>query len=117
MTMNKGLARRQRGVSAVGWIAIMGIFGLLVISFFKVFPMYYGNFKLQSALQALAQDESIDPKSKRAIWDSLQKRLFINEVRHITREHVKMSRKEGQTTVVVEITSATSTSARGSANP
>ena len=102
MTMNKGLARRQRGVSAVGWIAIMGIFGLLVISFFKVFPMYYGNFKLQSALQALAQDESIDPKSKRAIWDSLQKRLFINEVRHITREHVKMSRKEGQTTVVVE---------------
>ena len=102
MTMNKGLARRQRGVSAVGWIAIMGIFGLLVISFFKVFPMYYGNFKLQSALQALAQDESIDPKSKRAIWDSLQKRLFINEVRHITREHVKMSRKEGQTTVLVE---------------
>ncbi len=102
MMINKDMGRRQRGMSAVGWIAIMGIFGLLVITFFKVFPMYYGNFKLQSALEAVALDETIDPKSKRAIWLSLQKRLFINEVRDITREHVKMSRKDGKTTVTVE---------------
>jgi hypothetical protein len=88
-------------MSSFGWIAIAGIFGLLVITFFKVFPMYYGNFKLQSALEALERDEEVDPKSKRAIWDSLSKRLFINEVRHIQREHVTMERKDGKTTVTV----------------
>ena len=95
------LAHRQKGLSTVGWIVVVGIFGLFVVSFFKVFPMYYGNFKLKSALQALQKDERVDPKSKRAIWESLQKRLFIDEVRVITREHVTMTREGGKTTVTV----------------
>ena len=93
--------RHQKGVSTVAIIVIVGIFGLLVVSFFKVFPMYYDNIKLQSALEAMQQDSELDPKSKRAIWDSLSKRLYINEVRSITREHVKMERKDGKTTVTV----------------
>jgi hypothetical protein len=79
----------------------MGIFGLLVVTFFKLYPMYYGNMKLQSALEALQQDSRVDAKSKRAIWDSLAKRLYLNEVRHIKLDHVTMSRKDGKTTVTV----------------
>ena len=96
------LGKRQHGLSSLGWIAVAGFFGLLVISFFKVFPFYYDNFKVQSALEALQNDDSLDPKSKRAIWESLQKRLYINEVRRIKREHVTMSRKDGRTTVTVK---------------
>ena len=93
--------QRQKGMSSIGWIAVAGIFGFLLITFFKVFPMYYGNFKLQSALEAVRLDESLDSKSKREIWRSLQKRLYINEVRNIKREHITMERKEGKTTVTV----------------
>ena len=91
----------QKGVTAAGWFIIIAIFAFLVITFFKVFPFYYDNFKLQSSLESLAADTEIDPKSKRAIWDSLQKRLFINEVRDIKRENVVMHRKDGVTTVTV----------------
>jgi hypothetical protein len=93
--------RHQKGMSTIGIIIVMGIFGLLVITFFKIFPMYYGNFKVQTALEALQQDGEIDPKSKRAIWGSLRKRLYINEVRSINRENVKMVRKDGKTTITV----------------
>ena len=93
--------RHQKGVSTIGIIAVVGIFALLVVSFFKVFPMYYGNFQLQSVLEAIQQDGEIDPKSKRAIWSSLSKRLLINEVRSIKREHVQMNRKDGKTTITV----------------
>ena len=93
--------RRQSGLSTVGWLALVGVFGLLVVSFFKVFPFYYDNFKLKSALDALSQDVEIDPKSKRALWESLQKRLFVNEVRGINREDVTMKRKDGVTTITV----------------
>jgi hypothetical protein len=93
--------RHQKGVSTIGIIAVMGIFGLLVVTFFKVFPMYYGNFKLQTTLEAMQQDGELDPKSKRAIWKSLSKRLYINEVRSIKREHVTMVRKDGKTTITV----------------
>ncbi len=101
MKRSTGLKRRQRGLSSVGWLLVATIFGLLIISFFKVFPMYYDNFKVKSSLEALAEDTSVDPKSKRAIWDSLSKRLYINEVRTIKRENVKMERKDGVTTVTV----------------
>ena len=95
------LRNRQRGMSSFGWIAVAGIFGFLLITFFKVFPMYYGNFKVKSAMEALQLDTTIDAKSKRALWDSLAKRLYINEVRNIRKEHVTMVRKDGQTTVTV----------------
>lgn len=91
----------QQGVSAAGWLAVIAIFGFLVITFFKVFPFYYDNFRLKSALESLAADTEIDPKSKRDIWNSLQKRLFIDEVRVVKRENVSMSRKDGVTTVTV----------------
>ena len=95
------LRHRQKGLSSVGWIAIAGIFGLLVITFFKVFPMYYDNFKVKTALEGVQTDTDVDAKSKRAIWDSLSKRLYINEVRNIRRENVTMERKDGKTTVTV----------------
>ena len=93
--------RRQRGLSSVGWIAVAGFFGLIIITFFKVFPFYYDNFKVKTALESIQQDNTIDPKSKRAIWEALQKRLFVNDVKSIEREDVKMSRKDGRTTVTV----------------
>ena len=93
--------QRQKGMSSFGWIAVVGIFAFLLITFFKVFPMYYDNYKLKSSLDSLRLDQSVDAKSKREIWISLQKGLYINEVRDIKREHVTMERKDGKTTVTV----------------
>lgn len=95
------LGRRQRGMSTLGWIAVAGFFGLIIITFFKVFPFYYDNFKVKTALEAVQQDTKVDPKSKRAIWDSLQKRLFVNDVKNIKRENVEMTRADGRTTVTI----------------
>ena len=93
---------RQQGLSSVGWIAVMGIFGFLLITFFKVFPMYYDSYRVKAALESLSQDTEVDAKSKREIWQSLQKRLYIDGVKSIKREDVTMQRKDGKTTVTVE---------------
>ena len=93
--------RRQRGASTVALIVVVGIFALIVMTLLKLFPMYYGNIKLKSALEALQQDSRIDAKSKRAIWTSLQKRLYIDDVEWVKRENVTMERKDGKTTVTV----------------
>ncbi len=88
-------------MSTPGWIVIIGIFAFLMITFFKVFPMYYANYKIKSALEAMQQDPDLDVKSKRAIWESLNKRLYIDEVKIIKRENVTMERRDGKTTVTV----------------
>ena len=92
---------RQKGISSFGWIAVFGIFAILLILFFKVFPMFYSNFQLTAALEGLRDDLTVDSKSKRGIFDALQKRLYINEVKHVRREHVTMERKDGKTTVTI----------------
>jgi hypothetical protein len=95
------LTKRQKGTSTISIIAIIGIFAVFLVTFFKLFPMYYGNFKVQSVLERIQHDSEVDPKSKRAIWESLQKRLYIDEVRSIKREDVTMVRKDGKTTVTI----------------
>ena len=101
MAKATGFRYRQKGVSSAGWIIIFGIFALLIVSFLKVFPMYYGHFRVEAALKAVAEDTSVDSKSKREIWKSLQRRLNVDGVNYISRENVKMSRKDGKTTVTV----------------
>ena len=100
--MRRTLGRRsQRGFSTFGWIGVVAIFGLLIITFFKVFPMYYENFKVKNALKGVAQDTEVDAKSKRAIWESLQKRLFVDEVRSIKRDDITIERADNKTTVTI----------------
>ncbi len=101
--MNKisGTGQREKGLSFVGWMAVVAIFGLLILSFFKVFPIYNENFTIQSVLKGLAKAEKGDFKSKRAIWESLQKRLAVNEVYSITPENVTIQRKDGKTTITI----------------
>ena len=101
MSCITGIGRRQRGLSFIGWMAVVGIFGLLLISFFRVFPIYNENLTIKTVLEAVRDDQDIDAKSKAAIWDSIDKRLYINEVRSIKREHVKIVRKDGKTTVTI----------------
>jgi len=93
---------RQKGMSSFGWIAVFGIFALLLVLLLKVFPMYYGNYQLKSALETLVVDDRLNPKSKKEIWQSLERRLLINEVRSIKRDDVTMKRKDGKTTVTVD---------------
>jgi hypothetical protein len=92
---------RQLGVSAPGWLVIASIFGFLLITFFKIFPMFYENIQLQAALSSVQQDQNVDPKSKKALWESLKKNMFIQEVRSIDRNNVEITRADGVTTITV----------------
>jgi len=92
---------RQKGLSFVGWMAVVAIFGLLILSFFKVFPIYNEYFTIQSVLAGITKDEKVDFKSKRAIWVSLEKRLAVNEIYSIKSENVTISREDGKTTITI----------------
>ena len=99
--MNLINRRRQEGISSVGWLLIASIAGFFIMTLFKVYPMYYEHYKITSTLNAIQEDPSVDVKSKAAIWEKMNKRFFIDNVRTVKREHVKMSRKDGKTTVTV----------------
>lgn len=92
---------RQKGLSGPGWMVVVAIFSFLGLTFVKIYPMYYDNYLIKSVLQSVQEDASLDVKSKRAIWKSMKKKLSINEVHVVTPDNVKMSRKDGKTTITV----------------
>lgn len=92
----------QKGMTTIGWIIIIAIFGSIVLTGLKILPMYLDYFNVKSVVDSVVNDPSIDPKSKKDLWDAISKRLLINQVREIKRENVSFSRKEGVTTIVVD---------------
>ena len=62
---------QQKGMSAAGWLGVLAILGFFVVTFFRVFPMYYDHLKVQTALEGLKEDSSVDLASKRAVWNAL----------------------------------------------
>lgn len=97
-----GTRHRQKGLSAFGILLLLIVVALIALTAVKIVPMYIENYAVKSVLESIQNDHRIDPKSKAAIWESLQKRLYINEVRYIKKEDVSMSRKKGKTTVTIE---------------
>lgn len=92
----------QQGLTTLGWIAVIGIFGLLVVSGFKILPMYLDFFKVKSVMESLIDDESVNVRSKADMWLAMSKRLQINDVSSLKRENVTFSREEDVTTVTAD---------------
>ena len=102
-TMNMtGTGNRQSGMTFFGVVLLLVVIAVIALTAVKIVPIYIENFSIKSVLTSIENDQRVDPKSKAAIWDSIKKRLYINEVRAIKREHVTMSRKNGKTTVTIE---------------
>jgi Tfp pilus assembly major pilin PilA len=91
----------QQGMTTIGLLLVLGIIALIALTAVRVVPIYIENYTIKSVLTSVKDDQKIDAKSKAAIWKSLQKRLYINEVRLIRREHVEITRGNGQTTVTI----------------
>jgi len=91
----------QQGMTTIGLLLVLGIIAIIALTAVRVVPIYMENYTIKSVLGSVRDDQKVDAKSKAAIWNSLKKRLYINEVRLIKREDVKISRGNGQTTVTV----------------
>ena len=102
-TMNMtGIRNRQNGMTFIGIVMLLVVIVVIALTAVKIIPIYIENYAVKSVLTSIENDHRVDPKSKAAIWESIKKRLYINEVRIIKKEHVSMSRKNGKTTVTIE---------------
>ena len=92
----------QRGLTTIGWIAVIAIFGGIVLTGFKILPMYLEYFNVQAVMETVAQDPQVDARSKRDLWEAVEKNLRINSVYELKKENFSFVRKDGVTTMTVE---------------
>ena len=96
--MNK---HSQQGLTTIGWIAVIAIFGSIILTGFKILPMYLEFFNVKAAMEAVAQNPTIDDRSKRDLWLAINNNLRINSVRDLKKENFSFVREDGVTTMTV----------------
>ena len=97
--MNK---KSQQGLTTIGWLLVIGIFGMVTVTGFKILPMYLDFLSVKNVMETVSTDPEIDPKSKRDLWGAISKRLQINSIRNMTKEDFSFTRKDGKTTITAD---------------
>jgi len=70
--------KRQRGISFVSLIAIVGILAFAAVIGLKLIPIYMDSWKIDGVMEAVISESDIDEQSRQEVISSLLKRLDIN---------------------------------------
>lgn len=74
------LRKRQRGLSFLSLMAIVGILGFSAVVGLKLFPIYMDSWKIDGIMKAVISQPGINEQSRKEIFDALMKRLDIDAV-------------------------------------
>jgi hypothetical protein len=67
-------------MSYFGWLVAIGLAGVIVVVGLRLMPIYLEYFTVKTTLENVAAEAGVSKKSKRYIWDRLQKRFDVNDV-------------------------------------
>ena len=93
--------RRQNGMTYLGMLIMLIVIAFFAIVLIKVAPLYMEHFKVKSSLDSLAQEAKDDQSvlSPIEVEKHLLNRLSINDVQHVTKDDIKITR-DGRKMVV-----------------
>jgi hypothetical protein len=90
---------KQRGVTAIGWLVILGLIAFFVFIGLKLFPIYAENFSVVSSIKSLKSESQITQKTSAQILTLIDRRFQINDVENATRKNITITKKGGVLTV------------------
>ena len=83
--------KRQRGISFLSLIAIVGMLGFAAVIGLKLIPIYMDSWKIDGVMDAVISKSGIDEQSRQEVINSLLKRLDINEAAAVNYTNYKES--------------------------
>jgi len=72
---------RQKGMTGIGWLIVLGLIGFFALLTLKMVPSYLEYYKIVSTLDSIAEESGFD--SPRQIVDLLERRFDISYVNTI----------------------------------
>jgi len=71
---------KQRGLSFLGLIVLVGVLGFTAVIGLKLFPVYMDAWKIYSVMNAVISEPGINDQSRQEVIESMLKRLDIDAV-------------------------------------
>jgi len=80
---------RQKGMTAIGWLIVLGLIGFFTLLILKMSPSYMEYYKIVSTLESLEKESTIS--SPADIRRLLNRRFNISYVETINEKDVKIT--------------------------
>ena len=96
------LLKKQQGLSAIGWLVVISIFGFCLLVLAKLGPHYLDNRYVVATLKTLADDPTFPRMTVSEVKSKLSKTFQINNVRGKPTKSVKVTKKAQKILVIIE---------------
>ncbi len=87
--------RAQRGISPVGWIALLIVVGFVGLVAVRLVPVYIDYYAVVSSARSVHEDAVRSDASDSEIRESLRRHMQINDVNDLGDDIVEVQRHRG----------------------
>lgn len=94
--------RKQRGMTAVGWVFVFLMIAVVTLIVLKLLPLYLDGFSVSSTVASLEQEHNLGKKSPSEIKRIIMKRLDVNMVDGVTKDDIYIDIGKGVITIEVD---------------
>ncbi|MFA5683710.1 MAG: DUF4845 domain-containing protein [Lysobacteraceae bacterium] len=87
--------RNQRGMSLVGFLLVLSLFGFFAFLAMRLFPVYSEYRDVVSDMNGLKAEAGAAAMSPQQLRDRLFRRFYVSYVESVKPEHVSFNRDKG----------------------
>lgn len=96
------LKNKQKGLTGISIMAIVVVIAFTALIFLKIMPIYFDSFKVGDVISSLKDERGLGDKGNRAIVTSILKRLDVNMVTDVTKDHIFIEKSKNTVFIDVE---------------
>lgn len=89
----------QRGMTAIGWLIVLGILSFFVLLVLRLAPGYLEFYKVKSVLESLQQEPYLGSKTPMEIRKLIDRRVEVNAIDSINGKDFIIVQANGKTTI------------------
>ena len=96
------LKNKQKGMTGISIMALLVLIAFIAITFLKIMPVYFDSFKVGDVVSNMKDERGLGEKSSNEIATMILKRLDINMVTDVTKDHVFIEKSKNEVLIDVE---------------
>ncbi len=93
---------KQKGLTGISIMVILVAIAFIAVIFLKIMPIYFDAFKVGDVVTAMKDERGLGDKSKNEIAKMILKRLDVNMVTDVTKEHIFIEKIKNEIFIDVE---------------
>ena len=93
---------RQLGASFFSWLALIGLLGFAAVMGLRIIPIYIDSFTVDQILEEVVTESRTKKMSRHQLWSSISKRLDINNIRNIKKDHFAFKIERGKVVITLK---------------